>query len=161
MTCPRHRQAARAVLSHCRPAATHPSGRRAHDRVDDRQHRGLGHREADAAHGPVAAHGPAAASRPAELGLARVRHARGLLAAVRLLAEIRRHAHARNQWSGMSQLSAHRPGCKGRRLGIHGPWLAAGAHAQRRGPARLDSGHHRGDSCTFPARPRGGGKAPA
>ena len=92
----------------------------------------------------LAADGTAAAARPAQLGMARIRHARGLLAAVRMHAEIRRHADARDQRRRVPQLSAHCAGGEGRRLGIHGSRLVAGADAQRRGSARRDPRHDRG-----------------
>src|SRR5688572_20326148 len=71
--------------------------RRARGGVDHRQRRGMVDRAADAAHRALPAAkwkcGPAAAPRSAELGMARVRHAGGVLAPSRGAAEIFLEGH--------------------------------------------------------------------
>ena len=102
--------------------------------------------ERDAAHGAAAADGPAAAARPAQLGLARVRHARGLLALPRGAGRARAQGDVCHQRLGLQALSARLPGGAGSRLGIHGPRLHPAADAPRRGPAQRHRRHHRGHS---------------
>src|SRR5262249_59870996 len=63
-----------------RPQATAAAGRLASDRVASAVAGRMGHGAADGAHGDLAAAGPADAARPSELDLARIRHARRLLA---------------------------------------------------------------------------------
>ena len=71
---------------------------RAHRRVDHREHRGVGHREADGPPVPPAPQGVGGRARRAELGLARLRHAGGLLASPRCPRQAqdpRHHGHQR------------------------------------------------------------------
>src|SRR6185369_177927 len=62
------------------PAPLETAARSAHRRVDHRQHRRVGHREADAARRPLGSAGRDDRARRAELGVARLRDARRLLA---------------------------------------------------------------------------------
>src|SRR5690606_13456113 len=80
--CIDRRQRARARRLRTDPPAwaARAARRRARRRLDARQRRELAARGADAARGAAAADGPAAAARRAELGVARIRDARRLLA---------------------------------------------------------------------------------
>ena len=101
---------------------------------------------ADAAHRAAAADGAAAAARRAELGLARVRHARRLLA---LPGGAGQRASSRRPLPltarPVEPLPRGLPGGARRRLGLHGPRLRPEADAPGRRPARRHRRHHRGD----------------
>ena len=135
--------------------------RRARRGVDHRQCRELEPDRSDAAHGAAAADGPAAAARRAELGVARVRHARGLLALPRGAGRAQAQGDVRRQRHGLRALSRGLPGGARRRLGIHGPRLHAAADAPGRRPARRRSATPSRRSRTSPASRRAAGRARA
>src|SRR5258708_16033314 len=68
------------ILRHRRPAEARASRRQAHRRLDHRQSRSLGYREADGAAGAAGAARGAAPARRTELELAPKQNARGVLA---------------------------------------------------------------------------------
>src|SRR5262245_38483870 len=68
------------LLPHGRAAPVVPAQGRAHRRLDHRQRGGVGHRAPDGPPGPPRPAGRDDGARCAELGVARLRDARGLLA---------------------------------------------------------------------------------
>ena len=78
------------------PTVDAPEGR-PHRRLDDRQHRGVGHREGDGPPVPDRAPGRQHGPGRAQLGLARLRDARRLLAAARRADQAQDPRHHRHQ----------------------------------------------------------------
>src|SRR5436190_1879201 len=128
-----------------RPSGAQAAGRCARRGLDHRQRRRVVHRAQHAAHGSSSALWTAAAARPAELGVARVRHARGLLAFSRSSKKAPAQSDAGDQRLGAQVLSARRAGGEGCGLGIHGAWLDPAADASCRGSAKSNQRHRRRD----------------
>src|SRR5918995_2262436 len=83
------------ILRHCRSSAAELAGRRARGLLDHCQLRSVGHRPPDGAPGAARADRRAAAARRAELELARIRHAGGCLALLRIVCATWHPADAR------------------------------------------------------------------
>src|SRR5882724_5815905 len=94
----------------------------------------MGHGAADGAHGDLAAARPADAARPSELDLARIRHARRLLAHEANARRLEDFADADPERQGVRDLSASGAGLRRRRLGAQRALLRPGADAQTRRP---------------------------
>ena len=117
------------------------AGRRAHGGVVHRQRRGMGHPVADAAHGADAAGRRRAVARHPELGLARIRQPRRLLAHAEGVRRVQGAGDARDQRLGDRRLSADRRGGERAQMGVHRPRLHPAQHAEGGGRARRHPPH--------------------
>ena len=125
--------------------AAEAAGRRPHGGVVHRQRRGMGHPLADAAHGADPAGRRRAVARHPELGLARIRQPRRLLAHAQGVRRVQGAGDARDQRLGDRRLSADRRGRERAQLGVHRPRLHPAQHAEGGGRARRHPPHARGD----------------
>ncbi len=129
-----------------RPAEIDAAGRQEARRMGDPQRRGMADRERDAAHRAEPADGPAAVAGCAELVLARIRHARRLLAAVQGADRPQHAGDPGAERQRLQLLPARRFGRARGRLRIHGARICPGPDAQAGQPGRCDQArgrHHR------------------
>ncbi len=166
----RHRQAPlrrhAADRTHCvfadrRTRAAETAGGGSHGGVVHRQRGGVGHPVADAAHGAHATCRWCALARHSELGLARIRQPRRLLAHAEGIRRIPRAGDARDQRLGDCRLSADRRGRECAQMGVHRSRLHPAQHAEGRGRARRHPPHARSDHARPPASRRAAGSVPA
>src|SRR6266540_5158612 len=114
------------------PTAASVSGRNPLGRVATDRARRVGFVASDGAYGDLAAPRPAAIARPAELELARIRHARGVLAAEENARASRHLADGHAERESMRDLSAGDSGLHRQWMGTQCPRLRPGADAQAR-----------------------------
>ncbi len=95
--------------------------------------------------------GGSAIAGPSELGVARIRHARRLLALSRMPDAPQYRADAGAQRIGLSAISARLRSCGRRRVGVYGAWLRPNADAQPGRPAWRDPPNRRGDHRLYGA----------
>ena len=124
--------------------AAEAAGRGPHGGVVHRQRRGVGHSFADAAHRADAAGRRGALARHPELGLARVRQPRRLLAHAQGVRRVQGAGDARDQRLGHRGLSADRRGGERTQVGVHRPRLHPAQHAEGGGRARRHPADARG-----------------
>ena len=144
-----------------RAQAAEAARRRPHGGVVHRQRRGMGHPVADAAHGADPAGRRRAVARYPELGLARIRQPRRLLAHAQGVRRVQGAGDARDQRLGDRRLSADRRGRERAQMGVHRPRLHPAQHAEGGGRARRHPPHPRGDRAGLAASRRAAGSAPA
>src|SRR6266850_6055460 len=114
----------------------------AHRGVDHRERGRVGHREADAPRRALGASGRHDRARRAQLGVARLRDARRLLADARRAREAEDPRDDGDQRERVPRLRARRPRDERCRLGVHGPRREAGRDAPDPRPARCDPDGH-------------------
>ncbi len=142
-------------------AAAEAAERRPHGGVGHRQCRGMGRDAADAAHRADAAGRRLADARRAQLGLARIRQPRRLLALHQGVRRVRHSRRARHQRLGACRLSADRARRGRTQLGIHRPRLHPAQHAEGAGRARRYPQSRATSSSRPPASRRAAGSDPA
>src|SRR5262245_51379384 len=114
------------------PAAASVSGRDPLSRVAADRARRVGFVAPNGAHGDLAAARPAAVARSGELELARIRNARGVLAAQENARAPGRLADGHTERESMRDLSAGDQGLHRQRMGTQCPQLRPGPDAQAR-----------------------------
>src|ERR671922_846715 len=114
------------------PAAASVSGRNPLGRMAADRAGRVGFVASDGAHGDLAAARSAAIARSAELELARIRHARGILAAQENARAASRLADGHAERESVRDLSAGDPGLRRQWMGTQCPQLRPGADAQAR-----------------------------